>query len=116
MLHGEAAAKEAHSAAQKAFTGGGVSANLPTFDIAKSEYPDGATTITLLKAAELVQSNGEARRKINEGAVRVNDERIQVDTTHSWESVLEDVSAFKVQVGKKRIASNRLSQRQAWAR
>ncbi|MEM1389449.1 MAG: tyrosine--tRNA ligase [Pseudomonadota bacterium] len=104
MLHGEAAAKEAHNAAQKAFAGGGVSADLPTFDIAKSEHRDGATTITLLKTAELVQSNGEARRKINEGAVRINDERIQADTTHSWESVLEDVSAFKVQVGKKRIA------------
>ncbi len=104
MLHGEAAAKEAEAAASKAFTGGGVSADLPTFEIAKSNFPDGPTTTALLRAADLVKSNGEARRKMNEGAVRVNDEKIGEDEVHNWAGLLDDVSAFKVQVGKKRIA------------
>ena len=104
MLHGAQAAQEAEAAASKAFTGGGVSADLPTFEIAKADFADGPTTTALLRAGELVASNGEARRKMNEGAVRVNDEKISTDQAHAWGDVLADVEAFKVQVGKKRIA------------
>lgn len=104
MLHGEQAAKEAEAAAGKAFTGGGVSADLPTFEISKTDFPDGPTTTALLRAGELVSSNGEARRKMGEGAVRVNDEKIAADQSHAWGDVLADVDAFKVQIGKKRIA------------
>jgi len=104
MLHGAEAASEAEGAARKAFEGGGVSVDLPTFEISKAEYADGPKTTALLRAAELVSSNGEARRKMNEGAVRVNDEKVAADMTHSWGDILQDVEAFKVQVGKKRIA------------
>ena len=104
MLHGEQAAKDAEAAAGKAFTGGGVSADLPTFEIAKADFADGPSTTALLRAGELVSSNGEARRKMGEGAVRVNDQKIAADETHDWSDVLADVDAFKVQVGKKRIA------------
>lgn len=104
MLHGADAAKDAEAAASKAFTGGGVSADLPTFEIARADFADGPTTTALLRAGELVASNGEARRKMNEGAVRINDAKIQSDQTHAWDDVLADVEAFKVQVGKKRIA------------
>ncbi len=104
MLHGAEAAREAEGAASKAFQGGGVSADLPTFDLARAEHPEGPSTAALLRAAELVSSNGEARRKLGEGAVRVNDEKIATDRTHDWADILADVEAFKVQVGKKRIA------------
>ncbi len=104
MLHGAQAAQGAEAAAAKAFTGGGVSADLPTFEISRAEHPDGPSTTALLRAAGLVKSNGEARRKLGEGAVRVNDDKITEDQTHAWNSVLGDVDAFKVQVGKKRIA------------
>lgn len=104
MLHGDAAAKEAEGAASKAFAHGGVSADLPTFELAKAEHEGGPTTTALLKAADLVKSNGEARRKMAEGAVRVNDDKVAEDQTHAWSDILSDVDAFKVQVGKKRIA------------
>lgn len=104
LLHGKQAAQEAEAAAQSAFVGGGVSADLPTFQIERAEYENGPTTITLLRTAELAKSNGEARRKLGEGAVRVNDEKVTEDQTHDWAAILPDVEAFKVQVGKKRIA------------
>lgn len=104
LLHGEQAAKDAEAAASKAFTGGGVSTDLPTFEIATADFADGPTTTALLRAGELVASNGEARRKMGEGAVRVNDEKIAADQTHAWTDILAEVDAFKVQVGKKRIA------------
>ena len=97
-------AMKAEAAASKAFTGGGVSADLPTFEIAKADFADGPSTTALLRAGELVASNGEARRKMGEGAVRVNDEKVAADQTHGWGDVLAEVDAFKVQVGKKRIA------------
>ena len=100
----EEAAREAEAAASKAFTGGGVSADLPTFEIARADFADGPTTTALLRAGELVASNGEARRKMNEGAVRVNDAKVGADQTHAWGDILNEVEAFKVQVGKKRIA------------
>ncbi len=104
LLHGAQAAGEAEAAAQKAFAGGGVSADLPTFTLLAADHPDGPTTSALLRAANLVSSNGEARRKIQEGAVRINDARISAEAVHSWSDVLSDVDAFKVQVGKKRLA------------
>ncbi|MEL7041205.1 MAG: tyrosine--tRNA ligase [Pseudomonadota bacterium] len=104
MLHGAQAAKEAEAAAGQTFSGRGVSADLPTFEIAKADFHDGPTTTALLRAGDLVASNGEARRKMGEGAVRVNDEKITADQTHAWSDLLSDVEAFKVQVGKKRIA------------
>ena len=51
-----------------------------------------------------MKSKGEARRKIDEGAVRVNDTVMRADTEHAPGEVLSGVGAFKVQVGKKRIA------------
>lgn len=104
MLHGDEAARSAEAAAREAFTGGGVSQDLPTHDLGREEHADGPSTVTLLRAAGLVTSNGEARRKLKEGAVRINDLRIDEDQQHSWNDVLNDVGAFKVQLGKKRIA------------
>ena len=88
----------------RSLSGGGVSADLPTFEIARADFADGPTTTALLRAGELVASNGEARRKMNEGAVRVNDAKVGADQTHAWGDILSEVEAFKVQVGKKRIA------------
>ena len=69
MLHGQAAAEAAASTARDTFEGGGVGADLPTL----------ATngTVSLLAALTglgFCTSNGEAKRKIAEGAVRVDDQ------------------------------------------
>ncbi len=104
MLHGDAAAQAAEAAAEQAFAAGGVSEDLPTHDLDPKAYPDGPSTIVLLRTAGLVGSNGEARRKLQEGAVRINDQRVDADTQHGWDSMMPDVTAFKVQLGKKKIA------------
>ena len=102
LLHGADAARQAREGAAAAFAGAGSLDKLPTFEIVAE---DGASsTVALLRAAGLVKSNGEARRKITEGAVRVNDEIINEDSLHSRDDLLSDVGAYKVQVGRKRIA------------
>ncbi len=102
MLHGVHAAREAREGAAAAFQGGGGLDNLPTFEIPAAG--EASSTVALLRAAELVKSNGEARRKISEGAVRVNDVVISEDIQHAHADLLPEIGAFKVQVGKKRIA------------
>ena len=68
LLHGEEAATSAAATAQNAFSGGG-GEDLPSFAVG-----NGATISAMLIGLGFVASNGEAKRKIAEGAVRVDGE------------------------------------------
>ena len=69
LVHGEEKAQKAQSEARAAFGGGG---ELPQKDI-KVETP---TVINVLVAAGICQSNGEARRLIQQGGVSLNDKKV----------------------------------------
>ena len=69
LVHGEEKANKAQSEARAAFGGGG---ELPQKDI-KVETP---TVINVLVAAGICQSNGEARRLIQQGGVSLNDKKV----------------------------------------
>jgi len=69
MLHGADAAQAAAETARATFAGGGTGDELPSFALA-----DGATVAQALVGLGFASSNKEARRKIAEGAVRLNDE------------------------------------------
>ncbi|MCW5723801.1 MAG: tyrosine--tRNA ligase [Maricaulaceae bacterium] len=101
MLHREPAAKQAEEAAKAAFVEGRLSANLPTVDLIIDKFPKSRTTAALVYEAKLTTSMKEAKRKIAEGAVRINDERITESRDHTYGEVLADVRAFKVQLGKR---------------
>ena len=66
LLHGEEAATSAAATAQNAFSGGG-GEDLPSFAVG-----NGATISAMLIGLGFVASNGEAKRKIVEGAVRID--------------------------------------------
>ncbi len=108
LLHGEAAAKEAEAAAKAAFSGQGSLENIPVFELsektvelAKGEYRYSRSTIAILRASGLVKSNGEARKKIAEGGVYINDQNIRESRFHPYHEVLPEVDAFKVKLGKR---------------
>ncbi len=69
LVHGEEKADTARSQAKAAFGGSG---ELPTADI-KVETP---TVISVMVAAGLCASNGEARRLIQQGGVSLNDSKV----------------------------------------
>jgi len=69
MLHGEDAARAAKETARATFAGGGAGADLPTLESDDDDMP----IVSILIGLGFVDSKGEARRKIAEGAVRVND-------------------------------------------
>ncbi|MBB4120312.1 tyrosine--tRNA ligase [Martelella radicis] len=102
MLHGRAAADEAAETARKTFEEGALAENLPTIEVGKAEIDAGIGILTLLVQAGLAGSNGEARRHIKGGAVKLNDkgvsdERMAVDAG----AVTED-GVIKLSLGKKK--------------
>ena len=103
MLHGAEAADRAAAGAQDVFEKGQLSAELPVMEVSRSEYPDARSTATLVKEAGLANSLGEARKLIANGGVSINDQRMLSDDRHSYDQLLPDLKAFKVQVGKKKI-------------
>ena len=68
MLHGRDAAEAAASTAHETFEGGGAGENLPTLSLGS-----GMTISQALTAIGFTSSNGEAKRKVAEGAVRLDD-------------------------------------------
>ena len=102
MLHGEDAAKKAEATAKETFEKGGAAEGLPTVDIASSEL-DGLGILAATVLLGLASSNGEARRHIKGGALKVND--IKVDS-HERQIASDDVveGVVKISVGKKKHA------------
>ena len=94
MAHGEEAARDAAETARKTFEEGAAGGDLPTLRIDGGAIP----IVQALTVLGFAASNGEARRKIGEGAVRLNDLAI---TDPAFEIVLEDVPV-KISLGKKR--------------
>jgi tyrosyl-tRNA synthetase len=73
LLHGRGAAQEAAETARRTFEEGALSEKLPTVEIAQAELEAGLGVLTAFVKAGLVTSNGEARRQIKGGGLKVND-------------------------------------------
>lgn len=103
MLHGEQAAKDAQATAQATFSGG-AGADLPAVEISRAALEAGETLlVAALTDAGLTASRGEAKRKIGEGAVKVNDQPVSDPRAAlSPDDVRE--GAIKLSVGKKKHA------------
>ena len=89
LVHGEEEAAKAQAAA-KALFGGGASAEIPTSELHDEDFEEGAIgIIQALVKAGLVTSNGEARRAIQQGGVRIGDRKV----TDVFEKLSKDVLA-----------------------
>jgi tyrosyl-tRNA synthetase len=95
MLHGEDAARAAEETARATFEQGGAGEDLPTLAVG-----DGMNIAHVLTALGFTPSNKEAKRKIAEGAVRLNDQ-IVGDPGLTVEASAEPI---KISLGKKRHA------------
>ena len=107
-MHGEAAAKEAEAAAKAVFSDGTSSAGLPTALVPQAELEAGMLVAAALTAAGLSKSNGEGRRLIEQGAIRVNDEAVTDPNAKVSAADLQD-GAIKLSAGKKRHALIKVS-------
>jgi tyrosyl-tRNA synthetase len=97
MLHGRDAAEEAGETARKTFEEGQSAEGLPTFELA---LPVGVLQACV--AVGYAKSNGEARRAIQGGGIRVNDVKVADDKLMLDASMLGSNGAIKLSSGQKK--------------
>ena len=102
MLHGRAAAEEAAETARKTFEEGALSDNLPSISVAKAELDAGIGVLALFVKAGLAGSNGEARRHVQGGAVRINDQTVTDERKLIGSRELTADGVIKLSLGKKK--------------
>ncbi len=103
LLHGRAEALKAEEAARATFEQGAVSENLPTFPVAQQELSVGLRVAAAFVRAGLAASNGEAKRAIAAGSVKVNDAPVSDENAALSPADLRD-GAIKLSLGKKKHA------------
>jgi len=102
LLHGAEAAQQAADTARQTFEEGAIAENLPTVEIPHSELEAGIGVLASFVKAGLVASNGEARRQIKGGGLRVNDVAVTDEKMQLKPSELTPEGVIKLSFGKKR--------------
>jgi tyrosyl-tRNA synthetase len=102
LVHGRAAADGAADTARRTFEEGGLAETLPTIEISPTELEQGIGVLTAFVKAGLATSNGEARRQIKGGGLRVNDAVITDERMVLRSADLNQQGVIKLSLGKKR--------------
>ena len=102
MIHGHDKAAAAAETARKTFEQGVTAGDLPTITIPRAELAAGLGVLAAFVKAGLVKSNGEARRQVQGGGLRVNDaavsdEQMQLGPAHATSD-----GAVKLSLGRKK--------------
>ncbi len=102
LLHGAEAAAAAEATAREVFEKGGIGADLPTFKVTAAELAEGLGIVQLFVRSGLASTGKDAKRLIQEGGARMNDE---VVTDASLRVDLSKLAqSLKLTAGKKRHA------------
>lgn len=102
MAHGRAQAEAAAETARKTFEEGALAQDLPSIDVAASELKDGVGLLSLIVSAGLAGSNGEARRHIKGGAIKINDKQVTDERMMVTDNATSDEGVIKLSMGKKK--------------
>ena len=103
LVHGRAAADQAGDTARKTFEEGAHAENLPTIEIARAELEKGLGVLTAFaEKTSLVSSNGDARRQIKAGGLKINDATVSDDKMSLTSKDLTADGVIKLSLGKKK--------------
>ena len=102
MLHGRDNAEQAADTARKTFEEGALADNLPSIDVPKGELEAGLGLLSLIVRAGLAASNGEARRHVQGGAVRINDQSMSDERQVIGPGEVTADGVIKLSLGKKK--------------
>jgi len=97
LVRGEAAAVRAEATARETFSGSGAGEDLPSL----ATGPDGMRLASVLTELGLAASNGEAKRKLAEGAVKLEGETV---SDPALLVLPEEGQTLRLSLGKKRHA------------
>ena len=98
LCHGDAAAREAIDTAAQAFTGG-TAEGLPTLTLGSQTQ---ISVLDAVVALRMAASKSEARRLIEQGGVKLNDQPVQSATAAISSADLDERGTARLAVGKKR--------------
>ena len=100
MYHGKEAADEAESHFKAVFQKGSLPDEIPEVELTQEDLKEGEIwVVALLSKLGLVASNGEGRRMIKQGGVRINQEKIS-----DIQAQIKIEDGMVVQVGKRKFA------------
>ena len=102
LLHGRAAADAAATTAEQTFEQGTLSQGLPTVEIARGDLDKGIGVLAAFVDAGLTKSNGESRRQIEGGGLRINDVVVSDEKAAIGPDTLTVDGVVKLSLGKKR--------------
>ncbi|HUI95336.1 MAG TPA: tyrosine--tRNA ligase [Xanthobacteraceae bacterium] len=103
LLHGRDAATEAEATARQTFEEGTLAASLPTVAVPQADLEKGIGVLTAFaEKTGLVASNGEARRQIKAGGLRVNDTPVTDEKMTLTAHDLTPEGVIKLSLGRKR--------------
>ena len=103
LVHGRAAADQAGDTSRKTFEEGSFAGALPTVEVSRAELDKGLGVLTAFaEKTGLVSSNGDARRQVKAGGLKVNDATV---TDEKMTLTAKDLTAdgvIKLSLGKKK--------------
>ena len=102
LVHGRAQAEAASETARKTFEEGQSAEGLPRIDVKRSDLEAGMGLLSALVDAKLAGSNGDARRHIKGGAVKINDVAAKDERGILTLNELDEDGVIKLSVGKKK--------------
>ena len=100
FLHGEDAATKAAKTALETFEKGGASGDLPSVTVTAAQLADGLPLFEPFRATGLIASNGEARRHIKAGALKINDQPRKDEGPLGTDDIRD--GQIKLSIGKKK--------------
>jgi len=102
LVHGRAAADDAANTARKTFEEGTLAENLPTVEVPRADLANGLGVLAAFVKAGLASSNGDARRQIKGGGLRVNDAAVTDEKMTLTPANLTPEGVVKLSLGRKR--------------
>jgi tyrosyl-tRNA synthetase len=102
LLHGREKAEAAAETARQTFEQGASAEGLPTVELPKADLAAGIGVLTAFVQAGLVKSNGEARRQIQGGGLRVNDQAVADEKALLTAADVAADGSIKLSLGKKK--------------
>ncbi|MFT4278374.1 MAG: tyrosine--tRNA ligase [Rhodopseudomonas sp.] len=110
LMHGRDAADKAEATARTTFEQGGTAQDLPSVEISRGELDAGiGVLVAFAEKTGLVASNGEARRQIKAGGLKVNDAPVTDEKMTLTATDLSSDGVIKLSMGKKKHVLLRLA-------
>lgn len=104
ICHGESAAKDAETTAQKTFEQGSVGEDLPSIEVNAASLDQGFNVMDLFIEVGLASSKGEVKRLIKGGGAKINDVKVDADTVIVSNDDMTADGYIKLSAGKKKHA------------